>query len=266
LVGLCLVGCGGPRVFTPTSSAIYAAHQDALLQVDYYPARPDVPTDAPAPAVLLLHGGGWENGNRRVMYPLPSVLTRIGFTCFCVDYRLVPRNPWPAQQEDVRTAMRFIRNNAKAYNIDPNRIAAVGVSAGGQLAMELGTGPDKANAVGSVAGVADFRLPLGPRARPRRLVENLLRGLDPGPASPIEHFNETTSPTYFLHGDKDLTVPLEQSALAMVRLMKLGVPTEMEIREGKDHPILPHEKPEDGGALRRMGRWLMKAMEPKLAD
>ncbi len=229
--------------------------------MDFYPPRPDEPSGAPAPAVLLLHGGGWENGNRRVMKPFASVLTRLGFACFSVDYRLVPRDPWPAQQEDVRTAMRFIRKNAKAYNVDPNRVAAVGVSAGGQLAMELGTGEDKANAVGSVAGVADFRLPLGARARPLRLVEKLLNGLDPGPASPIEHFNQTTSPTYFLHGDKDLTVPLEQSAYAMIRLMKLGVPTEMEIREGKDHPFLPHEKPEDGGALRRMGRWLLKEMD-----
>ncbi len=93
----------------------------------------------PTPLVLWIHGGGWSTGSR---LPVPSYVARLctlGYAVASVDYRLTGVAPWPAQIEDVKGAVRFLRAQATAYNLDPDRFAAWGESAGGQLAAMLGT-------------------------------------------------------------------------------------------------------------------------------
>ena len=114
----------------------------------------------PLPAVIIVHGGGWEAGNK-VTYvsPLFEPLAEAGFAWFSIDYRLAPYVHIPEQLEDVRAAIRYVRAHADRFHIDPNRIALLGESASGQLvaqvASELCTGCD-VQAVVSFYGVYDF--------------------------------------------------------------------------------------------------------------
>jgi len=90
------------------------------------------------PALLMLHGGGWRSGNRTMQNPLAQNNASHGFVTVIVEYRLSPEVLYPAAVYDVKAAIRFIRANAKNFDIDPNRIAISGSSAGGQLAALVG--------------------------------------------------------------------------------------------------------------------------------
>ena len=101
-----------------------------------------------APAVIIVHGGGWVRGDRRIdVEPLFKPLTEAGFPWFSIDYRLATDvTQFGVAVEDVEEAVRFVKAHAAEYHVDPNRIALIGESAGGQLAAmaALRAGPDAA--------------------------------------------------------------------------------------------------------------------------
>ncbi len=90
------------------------------------------------PAILIIHGGGWRTGNRTQHYALARHLAEKGYVCFTPEYRLSTEALYPAAVHDLKAAIRWVRANAKQYNLDTSRVAAVGFSAGGQLAALLG--------------------------------------------------------------------------------------------------------------------------------
>ncbi|MGV3706701.1 MAG: alpha/beta hydrolase fold domain-containing protein [Arcticibacter sp.] len=91
------------------------------------------------PAVLIVHGGGWRSGNRTQHIPLAQHLADAGFASFTVEYRLSTEALYPAAVHDVKAALRWMRANAKKFNIDSSKIAITGFSAGGELAAFVGT-------------------------------------------------------------------------------------------------------------------------------
>lgn len=98
--------------------------------------------DGPGPfaAVILVHGGGWSNGTKQANFikPLFPVLDESGLAWFSIDYRLTPKYAHPAQAEDVEQAIRFVKENANQFRVDPNRLALMGESAGGHLVALVG--------------------------------------------------------------------------------------------------------------------------------
>ncbi len=90
------------------------------------------------PAVMIIHGGGWRTGNRTQHIPMAQKLASLGYVAFTPEYRLSTEALFPAAVQDLKTALKWIRANAQKYNIDTNRIATVGFSAGGQLSALLG--------------------------------------------------------------------------------------------------------------------------------
>lgn len=88
---------------------------------------------------MIIHGGGWRSGNRTQHYPLAQRLAGLGYVCFTPEYRLSAEALYPAAVYDLKSALRWIRANAKKYNVDTNKIAVLGFSAGGELAAFLGT-------------------------------------------------------------------------------------------------------------------------------
>ncbi len=104
------------------------------LRCDIY--RPD--NDSVLPAVLMIHGGGWNSGNRGLQTPLAQRLAAAGFVAVPVEYRLIPEALYPAGLHDIKTAIRFLRANAGRFGINPERIAVAGCSAGAQLATLAG--------------------------------------------------------------------------------------------------------------------------------
>ena len=90
------------------------------------------------PALLLIHGGGWRSGNKSMDIPMAQQIAAKGYVTAAVEHRLSPEALYPAAIYDIKAAIRFLRANAKKYNIDPDKIAIMGSSAGGQLAALVG--------------------------------------------------------------------------------------------------------------------------------
>lgn len=142
---LVLVGtaCGsGP---TPARAArrpqvrpgiVYRVVGGRRLQLDaYFPAA----SRSRRSAVLVVHGGAWVAGGRAALAPEARSLADDGFTAFSIDYRLAPRDRFPAALDDVRAALAWIRAHAGDYGFDPDHIGAFGASAGGHLVALLAT-------------------------------------------------------------------------------------------------------------------------------
>ncbi|QMW01396.1 alpha/beta hydrolase [Spirosoma foliorum] len=124
----------GVRVARAIAYSNPVANRKLLLDV-YSP----VASGKTNPAVLMIHGGGWRSGDRSHNNTLAGQLAGKGFVAIPVEYRLSPEALYPAGVHDVKAAIRWVRANAKKYAIDPNRIAVLGFSAGGQLAALVGT-------------------------------------------------------------------------------------------------------------------------------
>jgi acetyl esterase/lipase len=92
-----------------------------------------------AQAILIIHGGGWRTGNRTQHYPLAQRLANLGYVCITPEYRLSTEALFPAAVYDIKASLRWVRSNAKEYNIDPGKITVLGFSAGGELAAFMGT-------------------------------------------------------------------------------------------------------------------------------
>ncbi|NND68898.1 MAG: alpha/beta hydrolase, partial [Halioglobus sp.] len=117
---------------------VYAQRGERELLLDVY--APEERGEKALPVILFLFGGGWEAGNRHqaVRFDLLDYATQ-GYIVVTADYRYMTEQPYPAQIDDVKTAIRWIRMNAVNYGIDPQRIGVIGPSAGGHLAALAGT-------------------------------------------------------------------------------------------------------------------------------
>lgn len=87
------------------------------------------------PALIMIHGGGWRSGNKIMQRPMAQAIATEGFVTIAVEYRLSLEAKYPAAVHDIKTAIRFVKDNAENFNIDTTKIAIEGESAGGQLAM-----------------------------------------------------------------------------------------------------------------------------------
>ncbi|QDU41328.1 Carboxylesterase NlhH [Maioricimonas rarisocia] len=114
----------------------YARYGDRTLELDLF-----TPADVekPRPAIVVVHGGGWKNGDRSKFRRLALELAACGYVTAAISYRLSGEAPFPAAIHDCKAAVRYLRANAAELKIDPDRIGVVGGSAGGHLAALLGT-------------------------------------------------------------------------------------------------------------------------------
>jgi acetyl esterase/lipase len=204
--------------------------------------------DGLSPAILVVHGGAWRMGNRKQLRGYAEALTKAGFVCFAIDYRLAPQHKFPAQIDDCRSAVKWIRSNASKYKVDPKKLGAIGYSAGGHLVSLLGTtgeAPSEKN------GNVDTRLqvvvaggaPTDFRWFPDKgkWCEFLMGGtLDTVPekffaASSSAFADKDDPPTFFFNGTEDKLVPLPWSQSCFGALKAAGVKTEFHKIEGAGH-------------------------------
>lgn len=203
------------------------------------------------PAIMLIHGGGWSLGDKDDSTSGGVLLAKEGFSAVVVDYRLSPPGgDWhaPAAVEDVRDAVLWIRDNGGDYGIDDTRIAAMGPSAGGHLAMMLGvtgaTGRDKVEAAVSFSGPSDLTRDYGePGFDPEDRRDIVLNFMTCRPdecpelyraMSPIEHVDEDDSPIYQAISTDELTPAIQAERMARA-LEAAGVPNELRIVPGSRH-------------------------------
>lgn len=222
----------------------------------------------PKPLILYIHGGGWVGGHTRhsgALANFPAVLAKLaseGFVVASLEYRLSGEAPFPAQLQDARAALRFLKGNAGRYGIDASRTGIWGGSAGGHLtaltAYSCGDasfdpapapeGSACAQAVVTWYGVFDFEpiLKRASNAPALNAPENMLLRCKPAdcdPAlvarvSPVSFIDAKDPPTLLIHGDEDKVVPVEQSHSAEARLKAAGVPVESIYIPGVDHSFI----------------------------
>jgi acetyl esterase/lipase len=231
------------------------AHERHVLDL-YLPAAGDN-----LPLIIWIHGGGWQNGSKDRPTGLPFL--RDGYALASINYRLSGHALFPAQIEDCKAAVRWLRANARKYRIDPNRFGVWGASAGGHLVAMLGTtGGVKEFNVGEnlqvssrVQAVCDFYGPTdflqmdahrvpgaalvhdSPGSPEARLVggpiqenkEKVAR------ANPITYLGKDAPPFLIVHGDADPLVPHHQSELLRDALEKAGVPVTLYTVKGGGH-------------------------------
>lgn len=223
---------------------------------------PKKKAESPAPAYVWIHGGGWMGGTKEggVRQVIPMV--RKGFVGATIEYRLTGEAPFPAQIEDCKCAIRYLRAHAEKYNIDPDRIAVGGSSAGGHLVALLGTSggikelegdggwPDQASTVQAVVdlyGPTDFKLFVTTKGyeshnQDKSPESRLLGGGEVLPqadaikrVNPITYVDSDDPPFLIIHGSNDRTVPPNQSETFHEALEKANVPSRLKIIDGAGH-------------------------------
>lgn len=240
----CPLRCGESEAATPVKTrvdVVYWSRAGEELALDIaWPAE----DPGPHPGVLLIHGGGWRAGSRKdFLRSLPD-FARSGFVAASVSYRFTPRHSWPAQLDDVRAALRWLRAHSTEFRLDPHRIAAMGFSAGGHLSLLLGLWPEKPSlgiqAVVNYFGPTDLRTDVF-NDRVDELIAALAGGSRehiPGiyaEMSPVVHVAPGDAPVLTFQGTEDPLVPVEQARLLHRALEKARVPGRLEVLEGRGH-------------------------------
>lgn len=219
------------------------------------------PSAIPAPVVVCIHGGGWIGGSRTQFAGLAKRLAAKGFAAASIDYRLAPGAPMPAQIEDAKCAVRWLRAHADELKLDPRRFAALGESAGGHLALMLGLtdaaagldgdggnpGVDsRVQAVVSLAGPTD----MAPEAWDAAGVKSVYHSDVPtvmavlggaqaatmaARCSPVHFVDKLDPPVLAFHGDADKVVPLAQAQHLADLLKEAGVEQRLVVMPGLGH-------------------------------
>lgn len=167
----------------------------------------------PFPAVVIVHGGGWEAGDKiTYVSPVFAPLAQAGFAWFSIDYRLTPYVHVPEQLDDVRNAVRFVRQHAGWFHVDPDRIALLGESASGQLVAQVASMPCagcEVQAVVSFYGVYNFERwkndPDFQRMLPRMFEDQTAATLRQ--YSPLFHSSASLPPILIVQGTGDELYP-----------------------------------------------------------
>ena len=173
------------------------------------------------PGVIMIHGGGWRSGNKNQMRVLAQEITTKGYSCFAIEYRLSLEAKYPQAIYDVKNAIKFIKDNAKRFHVDPDKIAVLGCSSGGQMAALIGaTNEDlafedakyksksssKVQAIIDIDGILAFK---HPESEEGEMAAFWLNGTyEENPenwkqASALSHVDKNTPPTLFINSSFD---------------------------------------------------------------
>jgi len=214
----------------------------------------------PVPVLMFIHGGGWRSGSKD---GCPAkFLAEHGYAVASINYRFSQEAAFPAQIEDCRAALKFLRAQAAKYNLQPDRVGVWGGSAGGHLASLVGTSPavDFSKGPGAPLGKADESVRVqcvvdmyGPSdfthlmgSNPQKKDASAIKLMGPCAseaelmtkarwASPVTYVSRDNPPFLIQHGDADKTVPLEQAQEFAAALKAAGVETTLMVMPGAGH-------------------------------
>jgi pectinesterase len=237
---------------------VYALRGSRKLHLDIFSPKPV--SKKPLPFVMIIHGGGWRSGDKSMEWPTAIHLAKNGYITATVEYRLSTEAKYPAAIHDLKEALRWIRRNAKKLNVDANKIAVSGCSAGGELAAFLGTTGnlkkfegDGANknfssaiqAVIDVDGIVDFSNPAesgkdNDPAKPSAGKAWFGSSYKENPkiweeASPTKYVSDKTSPIIFINSSLDRYHAGRDEMIA--KLNKLNIYSEVHTIPKTPHPF-----------------------------
>lgn len=242
------------------ANVVYGMYSGLALLMDVY--RPDAPNGY---GIVYINGSGWHmpmayssEALKETPLGMPYIeaMQSAGYTVFSINHRAAPRFKYPAAIDDAQRAVRYVRHHAQRFDIRPDRIGACGGSSGGHLVSLLGTlpgdgddtDPDPVNresarvqcvvaraapvdmlafvsgSIGSGASVSDFigMLPRGEAEGPYSLEHRTYQE-----ASPLHHVSKDAPPFLLIHGEKDATVPFDQSVSMLKALSGAGIEAEL---------------------------------------
>ena len=226
------IGVSSPAV--RVEDHLFASVGGQELRLDLY--RP-AESHPPLPGVVVIHGGSWQSGSRKDFSALNRYLAARGYVVAAVSYRFSPQFPFPAARDDVAAAIAFLKQNDGRFGLDASRLALVGRSAGGQLALLVAyTAHDPA-----IKGVVSYYGPAALRwgyANPAKMSiidsSAVLDAYLGGPpetygsqyqaASPLSHIGHETPPTLLINGLRDEHVSPFHSEFLSDRLIRANVP------------------------------------------
>lgn len=235
---------------------VYCSSHGMNLTMDIYHPRA---SSAPVPVVIYVHGGGWYSGDKTTgagQQDIPGLVER-GYLVAAVDYRLAPRYKFPAQIEDLKCAISFLRTNAVTYGVDPEHFGVLGDSAGGHLAALLGVTDEnycsdsdcgcapqstRVQAVVDMFGPTDLTLTF--ERNMSLLIEHVFNTSDPESeiikqASPVTYVSSDDPPFLIIHGEEDEQVLLEQSEELYQDLVSNDVPADLLVVKNCGHNFIP---------------------------
>jgi len=223
---------------------VFAEYPNKKLELDLF--LPEQPLDEPMPCVVCIHGGGWRVNRRLWFEPFATYLASKGIAAVTIDYRMLPAVRIIDCVYDCKAAVRWVRANAEQYGIDPDRIGALGASAGAHLIALLATTADVAELEGSggnpgassaiQAGVG-FATPafrIGPEdsGRARRFG---LSTEEMNLISPYENISSSSAPLYLVHGTADSTVRPQDSQDLHDKYKEVGAHVQLKWIPDKGH-------------------------------
>ncbi|MEI6235369.1 MAG: alpha/beta hydrolase [Planctomycetota bacterium] len=211
--------------------------------------------DGPFPCVLCIHGGGWATGSKSGYDTMIKDFAKKGYVAATIEYRFAPMYKFPAQIEDVKCAVRYLRAHAKELHINTEKFGAMGESAGGHLSLMLGLmnkedgcegeagcsdQSSKVQCVVNYFGPGDFLGTTELNPTGRFIVANFLGTADVknpivAKASPATYIDKNDAPVLTFHGSVDPLVPLKMSEHLHELLKKAGVEEKLEIQKDLGH-------------------------------
>jgi acetyl esterase/lipase len=238
------------------------------LKLDIY--RPKDHGREALPALVMIHGGGWRywpdgKWTKATDAGTATAFAKRGYWVASIDYRLSDVAPFPAALEDCKRAVRYVRSHAERLGVDPNRVGVWGFSAGGHLALLVGTTgseplPDeepagsgsssRVQAVASWAGLTDLADPTGPRKLEGERLELARRFLGGTyqerpdayrKASPVTRVTRDCPPVLLVHGDRDERVPFSHSEVMLEKLKSAGIEATLLAVKGAGHLFFKEE-------------------------
>jgi pectinesterase len=235
----------------------YAHYGDRTLEMDIY--RPQG-VWGELPAIVCIHGGGWQKGSKINHRKVAQALANQGFVTASIDYRLSGEAQFPAQIQDCKAAVRFLRANAKKYGINADKIGAIGHSAGGHLTALLATSAgvtelEEQGGNQNFSSTIQAAVPMGGQTdflsqRTRDISSDEKRGsiwrqflggsLENKPdtyrlASPLVHLDKQDPPCWFITGEKD--DPSTRADDFRIRMKAFGIPTGLTVIKDAPHPF-----------------------------
>ena len=273
-----------PEGVTVHKDLIYGQVGERKLPLDLY-LPPD--TSSPVPVVIWVHGGGWRGGAKGGGGRALNMSKR-GFAVVDIEYRLSGEAIFPAQIEDCKTAVRWIRANATKYNLDPDRIGAWGSSAGGHLVAMMGLthdekvfetdnhseyssrihvvcnwfGPTNFLRMNDFEGRIDHDAPGSPESK---LVGGAIQENKEkvAAADPITYVSKNDPPMLIMHGEKDMSVPYNQSELLYAAMQKAGLDATLYKVVNADHGFRNPTKDTPESLFEMSAQFLEKHLKPK---
>lgn len=220
------------------TTEIFARREDADLKLDFY--APPFAKDAATrfPCLIVVHGGGWDSGDRTQLADWNEHWARKGYAVAAVSYRLAPQAIWPAQRDDVLAAIAWLKTNAEKLGIDAARLVLLGRSAGGQIATAVAYGANDPAIRGVIALYAPHDMPFtwsvsreDDTINSLRLLRQLLGGAPEGGRQALYEsasgqllVHEGSPVTLLIHGTSDTLTWFRHSERLTTRLTELRVP------------------------------------------